>query len=40
MSAETLIFILAVIGWVDLIGGAILSTITRAFTGTGSVPRE
>lgn len=41
MNFETIIFILAVIGWLDLAGSAIVSILGRMFGMTGgSIPRE
>jgi hypothetical protein len=41
MNAETIIFILAIIGWIDLAGGAIVAILAGLFgVSDGSIPRE
>jgi hypothetical protein len=36
MSIDTLITVMVIVGWVDLVGGAILSGVTHLVTGSRS----
>jgi len=41
MTLETIVVVLAVIGWIDLAGGAIVAILAGLFgISDGSIPRE